>query len=408
MHMDDTQEGKEKKRLPLLQSYARKISHDIGPRPPASRAEARAAEFIEATMASRGVPVEVESFRAGRGPFLAPLLCALLPLAAVVLFPLSPIWGFLLATAGYVYYQAQAYGADPLGALLRRGESANVISRAEPKDPPAKGAVKLVLLSHYDSPTQPQSRFLAGLFGTRSGSRLMLASVGIIFMLYLLGVGAYVLKAQSGLLSWVWSLSLLPALPSLLLGTYALDGMLRGKPSAGADDNASGVAVLLALQRRFTRRPPQNLEVWFVATGSGTAGAAGLKNLLHEHGSELRKAYFVNIDRVGGKATRCWQKEGLLLSFRANRRLLAHARRLADRHTQYGVELARSPEWPGECLRLLSSGRRAMTISSLSQDGRAGDDAYEGLDAQVLRRVYDFMVALMQELDEACRGSRLR
>ncbi len=70
----------------------------------------------------------------------------------------------------------------------------------------------------------------------------------------------------------------------------------------GADDNASGVAVLLDLAEYFSKRKKDlTYRMQFVALGSEEVGLLGSKAYVAKHQEELKNCEFVfNIDTVGG------------------------------------------------------------------------------------------------------------
>ncbi|MHB8779883.1 MAG: M28 family peptidase [Candidatus Geothermincolia bacterium] len=392
----------ERKRLPLLQSYARKLSAEIGSRPAGSRAEAAAAAFIEATMSARHADVVVEEFRAPRSPLLADAMTVLLPLFAVLAYVISPAAGFIVIVCGMIVYQLRDYGALPLDFLQLKCDSANVISRIQPASEDDRRTPTLVCFAHYDSPVADTQSRLASFFAGRSGHRLTFASILLIFMLYLVGVGALVLKAPDSFRNAIWWLSLAGAVPVAVAAALALDRLMRHEPSAGANDNASGVAVLLGLQRRFQRKPPAHIAIWFVATGAGAGGSAGIRDLLEEHSEELGRAYFVSLESVGRKRLRCIRREGALFSYRANRKLLAHGEAVAEKHAQFGVGSGTGGKASYEMLRLLARRRRAMTLRG--EMNLAGGDEYDALDPDTLRDAYDFMVAFINSFDKSARS----
>jgi len=70
----------------------------------------------------------------------------------------------------------------------------------------------------------------------------------------------------------------------------------------GADDNASGVAVLLELARSLKRRPAhKGLAVRFLFTGAEEEGLLGASAYVARHREELKYCRLVvNLDQVGG------------------------------------------------------------------------------------------------------------
>jgi len=84
-----------------------------------------------------------------------------------------------------------------------------------------------------------------------------------------------------------------------------LDHLGRGWPDVrasnegllhpGADDNASGVAVLLALARSFSAEPARPRPLLFAVTTGEEAGAVGARHLLET----VSPSYCINLDSVG-------------------------------------------------------------------------------------------------------------
>lgn len=74
------------------------------------------------------------------------------------------------------------------------------------------------------------------------------------------------------------------------------------RESPGADDNASGIGVLLELARHFvTSGVEPGLRLRFVAFGAEEAGLVGSRAYLDAHAAELANcALLLNLDQVGG------------------------------------------------------------------------------------------------------------
>ena len=78
-------------------------------------------------------------------------------------------------------------------------------------------------------------------------------------------------------------------------------------PSPGANDNSSGVLVLLELARRLAGNRPPAVSVRLLATGAEETGMLGVREYIRRHGEEFRKrdVLFINIESVGGGEL-CW------------------------------------------------------------------------------------------------------
>lgn len=99
-----------------------------------------------------------------------------------------------------------------------------------------------------------------------------------------------------------------PALPPVLVMAH-LDHLGHGWPDAragnvgkihpGADDNASGVAVLLELARHFAAAPPAPRTVLFAVVSGEEAGRVGSQRMLGELAASRLPMACLNLDTVG-------------------------------------------------------------------------------------------------------------
>ncbi len=384
---------------------------EIGARPAGSSSEHQAADFIERVMAAKSAPVTVESFRTEASSLPLQLAAGVMPLAGVVFFLLSPALAFILVTLGFLAYQLQAYHVNIFRLFQGKDESSNIISRIEPSETSGDSA-RVVLVAHYDSPILSQSRLPYADRLDRFAKGWSMVALALLFMLYLVGLGLNVLKAEHAAQHWIWVISLFTILPSLTMVLLLADRWWRADPSPGANDNASGTAVLLALQRHYWKTPPRHVEFWFAATGAGAAGSAGIKNLLRQHRRELSKAFFINIEEVGRRQLLCLKREGAFIPFAASRKLLGKARGIAYQHTQLAVEFAGRGLARHQGLPLLAKRRRAITVTSCpkrrsARSARPRPDDYDSLDIQTLRKAYEFVQLLMENLDRSTRGDRV-
>jgi hypothetical protein len=85
------------------------------------------------------------------------------------------------------------------------------------------------------------------------------------------------------------------------LGTAIVADVWRSQTVAGANDNLSGAAALVALAELLHERPPPGLRVLLVSCGAEETLQDGVRAFLSRHRHELapRSTCFVNLDTVG-------------------------------------------------------------------------------------------------------------
>ena len=97
----------------------------------------------------------------------------------------------------------------------------------------------------------------------------------------------------------VWYISLLLAIPVVYSYVLAVTSQLLSELVVGANDNTSGVAVVLELMNLISINPLQNTEVISVLTGCEEFGCGGILEFLKEYGQKYREVYLLNFDNIG-------------------------------------------------------------------------------------------------------------
>jgi len=146
--------------------------------------------------------------------------------------------------------------------MLKRG-SRNIIALAGTK----KAKKRVAIMAHYDSASCMVSYKLY-LF------------VRFAFLPALIIVAAIVAARVLGILQgWIilWSILAIVFLP-ISIGMFILASSRRVSP--GADDNASGVAVMLEVARVAAESPPADTELFFIASGAEEQGLVGTGKLV--------------------------------------------------------------------------------------------------------------------------------
>jgi Peptidase family M28 len=191
-------------------------------------------------------------------------------------------WSYLLHAAlgltrlrwvALALYELEASGrAQPLRALLPKGEGANVMARV-----PARGERRrtVVYVAHHDAARTGLMWHPAITRARGSGP----AGAGLA-----LAIALGATRTGRALL----------ALAAVLLLDVA-----RNRTVPGANDNASGVAALIALAERLAADPPQDCETLLVSTGCEESGMGGMRAFLQSHPLDPATTFVLGLDTLG-------------------------------------------------------------------------------------------------------------
>lgn len=325
----------------------RALAAEIGPRPPGSRAEARAARWCAAHLEELGYEAVIEPFvsRPSYGPYYAAYL-GVAALAAVLIVPAPPA-ALLLGVMALVAYARDAEGR-PLVAP-RGVESCNVVARRAGDIAPPE----LIVVAHLDS-ARAALNFHPRMVGALRASVVALQTVllAVVFM-----AGLAFVAGERTPRAALWAGASMAAAYLAWAIAVLLHAERRMPHVPGANDNASGVEVVLRLARLIDRH-----RVWFVLTGSEESGMVGIQAFWARHGRELAQARFLNIDSVGAGAVVAADEEGIFVARRADQAMVVAAEKAG----------ARVGTWrllPTDGTALLARRMRGLTLLALDERG---------------------------------------
>jgi Peptidase family M28 len=269
-------------------------------RTPCSPGERQAAEWLAGRLrAIDGVHVALEDEPSwGSFPPTATGLGLLGALGAALVLSGRRASGALLATATFAGIIDEAQNGPRIlrRAVRRRRSTVNVVARVGQR---GMGVDTLVVLAHHDAPQtgvlfdQTLQRRLYELVPRlfeRIKSPLPQWWIGLAGPLCTIGAAARGRRrgARAGLAIGA-------------LGTAIVADVWRSQTVAGANDNLSGVASLVALAELLHRAPPPGLRVLLVSCGAEETLQDGVRAFLTRHRHELapETTRVVNLDTVG-------------------------------------------------------------------------------------------------------------
>ncbi len=298
----------------MLQTV-RDLAEQIGPRPPTSATEARAAAYVNSAMRQAGLDVDVQTFRA---PPTFSLPYGLL----LLLFALTPPVSWYnppIALAGSLValflWLAEVLSFPLLSRLFAWKKSQNIVATR----PAAQEARQhLIVLAHLDT-ARPALFFHPRVL--RNFRRAFLLLVFALAALPLLCALEWWFRTP-----WLWYAQWLPAGYAALALLLMLHQETRPYVP-GANDNASGLAILLHLARELDNL--QYTDLWLVATGCHEAGLFGTWQFLRQYPFPRESTFLLNLDSLGRGQPAIVVEEGMLWAYRADP-LLAELANQAD------------------------------------------------------------------------------
>jgi hypothetical protein len=251
-----------------------KLAYEIGPRLAGTRGDRMAAEYIQEKLRSYGFKPQVQVFKfVSRQARLKATACLLAAAFIASLF-LPPEFSLLTWSAALVVWRS-------LEKIMPKRESQNIIALQK-----AEGVQKRVALTaHYDSaPCTVSHRLHLFLKFT------LLPAISLVSIV--LALHALKLVPAWWLVWTILALFFLPICAGLFISASAR------RVSPGANDNASGVAVMLEAARVLAESPPQGVELAFIALGAEEQGLVGARMLVKER-LLPPDTHALNLDMVG-------------------------------------------------------------------------------------------------------------
>jgi hypothetical protein len=351
---------------------AEAIADGLGPRPPGSDAERRAAKRMAERLRELGREVEVEPFPVWPRWALAAAIHAGLGILGSVLSVTWAAIGTALVFAAAALTFLDLSGVLPsTRSLLGRRASQNLVSWGE-RDKPAA----LLLVAHLDSGARGLVRGEPLLAPLLWSLLLVLACCA----LRLLGLAGVLLTA----VQFVPTVALILAVPLYV-------GIALTHPHAGVNDNASGSALALRLAQRLQ---PASYGVHAVLTGSQKAVAEGMRSFLKRQGKQFARdaTVVLNLDALGSGSVRFTTKEGPLLRLRSGKQLVDLCEEIAEDDEGSSPPEPISTREASDGYAARSAGFASITIT--------GSDPSERLDEESLARAEAFCAELVARLDD--------
>jgi hypothetical protein len=374
-------------------------------RRPGSDAERRASAHLRDRLRELGREADVEGADIWPRWPLAFALYGLLAIVGSVVSVSAPIVGAVLVLVAALATFLEATGSVQLARrLFGRRSSQNVVSPEEGDNPGA-----LVLVAHYDA-GQLGASFSRQLEERRATlGRLLRRPIGRLepFFWSLLVVLVCCLLRLPGIEGmWLTAVQFVPTVVLIVALPLLVDIALSGT-SPGANDNASGVGVALALADRYGGSL-EHFDVWVLLTGAQESLSDGMRSFLRRHKKSLDRArtVFVNLDEVGTGTVRYTSREGLLVAVRSHVQLVDLCGEIAE-DDEDGEAFGARPlvnRTAGDGGAARSAGYPAVTVTCRNAldyvpDHHQPTDTTDSVEDEALDRALGFCGELIERLD---------
>ena len=230
--------------------HLRYLADTIGPRPATTDAEAEAADYIESVFRRHAVDVERQEFDSPRTYSWAYVLYHLLTIGAAVAsgwpFLAWPAFAVAALTAFLMRMDLDTrFGLS--GWLPPKGPSQNIIARHTPRVRRGERPTRIVIVAHYDSARTSLAFSPSMVKNFSTTFSLMKWCTYLVPVLVLLG--ALPFTAEWG--PWLWYLTIAASAYLVVPLFINIHREIAMSFSDGANDNASGVAVMLDVLGRI-------------------------------------------------------------------------------------------------------------------------------------------------------------
>jgi len=379
-------------------SHIRALAVDIGPRGSTTQGERKGAEYCQTAFQRAGLSPVWESYASAKSIFFPHVLASVGYLLSFAIYPLagrlSAVVAFLLTLATLVSELLELGFVDnPLRWLTPKGESQNVHAVIPPAGEHRRD---LVLIGHIDTQRTPI------FFRTPRWVEVYKGFTTVAFVLFAFQCLAYGLGAVFQW-SWIWPATLPSLACALVLMVFFLQADLTPF-TAGANDNASAVGMVLSLAEALAQEPLAHTRVYAVCTGCEEVQHYGAINFFKRYRAEMKRPSALVFELLGCAGPGYLNTEGIIIPFHSDPDLRARCERLSQKNPEWGaypVSISGGNSELADCVRAKVP---AITLFGLTRTGVAPywhqvEDTAEKMDALVLTHATALVWALIAEID---------
>jgi hypothetical protein len=310
------------------------------------------------------------------------------------------IWSASMATVYgvfvFVMYLIETSGVRLFARLMPPMESQNVVAPFHVEKPRRV----VIVAAGYDTPVDGVlSRLLCSGYAHWIHRGVILCMLIVIAGNASANNGMFEFSAipWDGLIRWSGAAALIGA--ALILYVH----VTFGDDVRGANNNASGVAALLAIAERLKEAPLETTDVWLVAVGNSYGSQDGIRRVLDSIPVDKSETYVLTMQGVGSGSLHYLKGEGMLQPQTYRSELIALAVAHGDR---YGIKSGVYRGFPTLGYRPNMRGYATLSLMGLEEGVEPAhawscDDRHGEIDAQSIRKATEFTYGVIQALDSS-------
>ncbi len=388
------------------------LAVDIGPRGSTTPGEKLGADYCQKVLQNLGLSPVCDSFTSARSIFQPHLVATLFYLASFLIYPLGgypPVYGVILVHGATALFAALlviltlaselfelGFSDNMLRQLVSKGKSQNVSVVIPPS---GEHRQDLVLIGHIDTQRTPlifrTPRWVEAYKAFTTVAFVLFTWQGIIFL-----VGAITRW------SWAWYAAIPSALCALLLLGICIEAD-RTPFTAGANDNASSVGMVLTLAEELSKNPLNHTRIYAVCTGCEEVQHYGTIDFFRRNRAQMRSPRALVFELLGCAGPGWLTSEGIIVPFHSDPVLRKQVEDLSSSHPEWGAYPVKITGGNSEMADCLRASVPAITIFGLTRTGEAPywhtlADTFDKIDPQVLTKTYVLTHALIQSIDADC------
>ena len=190
----------------------------------------------------------------------------------------------------------------------------------------------------------------------------------------------------------------------IIIAVTTIVDMVRKGYSPGANNNASGIALLMELADYYSKNQPKNLNLTFLFTGASECSSAGIINFIPKNSADFEDKMFINITGVGAGRITFTSTEGNIIRYQCSRELQHIAYRAAKSTGLGNLEPVKYQGINTDCLAILSNNLKGISVMGFD-DGYpvniySRQDLAVNIDDEILKKSFRLIKEMIALLDD--------